>query len=400
MTACVDRRAEIGLGGLLHLLQDEGGNLRGRIALAVGLDPGVAVRRLDDLVGDELLVLLDHRVVIAAADQALDREEGALRVGDRLALRRLADQPLAVAGEGDDRRRGARPFRVLDDFRVLAVHDRDARIGRAEVDTDYLSHSSSPFGRPIGSASSGTRFGPHMFQKWPRDGQGCNFWPYIRTGQMRASGHFTDCRPARTARPQPPRLNAASAAMLTMSESFAAERDDLHRLVEADEERADHGRAAEFLQQLGRDRGRVEGRHDQDVRRAGQAAERIGRHRLRVERDVGGHLAVILEVDAGAGREARPPRGSAWPARPPAGRRSNRRAGRRAGRSRGGAATPAASTAMSASSSGVGMSCTAVSATSTGAPARQHQRDADDAMAGLRVDHPADIVEHDRIVAA
>ena len=94
MTACVDRLAEIGFGGLLHLLQDEGGDLRGRILLAVGLDPGVAVRAFDDLVGDELLVLLDHRVVVAAADQALDGEERVLGIGDGLALGRQADELL------------------------------------------------------------------------------------------------------------------------------------------------------------------------------------------------------------------------------------------------------------------------------------------------------------------
>ena len=109
------------------------------------LDPGVAIRRLDDLVGDEVLVLVDHRVVVAASDQALDREEGAFRVGHRLALGRLADEPLAVVGEGDDRRRRARPFGVLDDLRGLAVHDRDARIGRAEVDTDNFSHFTVSF---------------------------------------------------------------------------------------------------------------------------------------------------------------------------------------------------------------------------------------------------------------
>ncbi len=92
----LDLLAEIGFRRLLHLLQDEGGDLRGRIGLAVGLDPGVAVRGLDDLVGDELLVLLDHRVVVAAADQALDREDGLFRIGDRLALGRLADEPLAI----------------------------------------------------------------------------------------------------------------------------------------------------------------------------------------------------------------------------------------------------------------------------------------------------------------
>ena len=39
----IDFRAEIGLRGLLHLLQDESGNLRRRIGLALDLDPGVAV---------------------------------------------------------------------------------------------------------------------------------------------------------------------------------------------------------------------------------------------------------------------------------------------------------------------------------------------------------------------
>ena len=147
----LDLLAEIGFRRLLHLLKNEGGDLRGRIGLAVRLDPGVAVRGPGDLVGDELLVLLDHRVVVAPADQALDREDGLFRIGDRLALGRLADETLAVVGEGDDRRRRAHAFGVLDDFRRFAFHDGDARIGGAEVDADDLAHgSSSQFaaGRP------------------------------------------------------------------------------------------------------------------------------------------------------------------------------------------------------------------------------------------------------------
>src|SRR5262249_5909160 len=93
--------------------------------------------------GDELLVLLGHRIVVATADQALYREDGVFRIGDRLALCRLADQTFAVAGEGDDGRRRARAFRILDDFGVLAVHDGDAGIGGPEVDADYFSHFSS-----------------------------------------------------------------------------------------------------------------------------------------------------------------------------------------------------------------------------------------------------------------
>jgi len=141
----VDLLAEIGLGGFLHLLQRHGGDLRGRVSRALRLDPGVAIVGLDDLVGDELLVLVGHRVVVAAADQPLHREDGAFRVGDRLALGRLADEAFVAVGvaEGDDRRRGARAFRVLDHLGVLAVHDGDAGIGRSEVDTDYFSHCSS-----------------------------------------------------------------------------------------------------------------------------------------------------------------------------------------------------------------------------------------------------------------
>ena len=59
-------------------------------------------------------VLLHHLVLELAADQALDREQGVLRVRDRLALGRLADEHFAVLGEGDDRRRRAIALAVLD----------------------------------------------------------------------------------------------------------------------------------------------------------------------------------------------------------------------------------------------------------------------------------------------
>ena len=137
----IDLLPEIGFRGLLHLLKDERRDLRGRILLAVLLDPGVAVRRLGDLVGDELLVFLDHRVVVAAADQPLHGEDGLFRIGDRLTLRRLADEALAVVSERDDRRSGPHALRVLDDPRGLAFHNRNARIRGAEVDADDLAHA-------------------------------------------------------------------------------------------------------------------------------------------------------------------------------------------------------------------------------------------------------------------
>jgi hypothetical protein len=68
-------------------------------------------------------------------------------IGDGLALGRLADQPLAVLGEGDDRRRGARAFRIFNDLRLAAFHDGDAAVGGAKIDTDNFCHertSSAP----------------------------------------------------------------------------------------------------------------------------------------------------------------------------------------------------------------------------------------------------------------
>src|SRR3546814_3101925 len=49
----------------------------------------------------------------------------------------------------------SRALGILDDLDVLAVHDRDTGIRRAEVDTDYLTHFSSslrsadPLGSPV-----------------------------------------------------------------------------------------------------------------------------------------------------------------------------------------------------------------------------------------------------------
>ncbi len=135
-----DLLAEIALGGFLHLLQHEGGNLARGVLLALDLDPGVAVRAGDDLVGDHLLVLGDHRVVGAAADQPLDGEQRVLGIGHRLALGGLAHQSLLV-GEGDDRGRRACALRILDHPCLAAIHDGDAGIGGAEVDPDDFRHA-------------------------------------------------------------------------------------------------------------------------------------------------------------------------------------------------------------------------------------------------------------------
>ena len=130
--------AEISFGGLLHLLKDEGRDLRRRVSLAAGLDPGVSVVAAHDPVGDQPLALLDHRVVKTSADQALDREDGVLWIGDGLTFGRLPDEQLAILGECDHRRRRPRSFGVFDHLGLPAFHYGDTGIGRTEIDADYL----------------------------------------------------------------------------------------------------------------------------------------------------------------------------------------------------------------------------------------------------------------------
>jgi len=71
---------------------------------------------------------------------ALDGPDGAVDVGDRLALGDLADQHLAVLGEGDDRGSSALPLGVGDDRGLAALEDGDAGVGGAEVDADSACH--------------------------------------------------------------------------------------------------------------------------------------------------------------------------------------------------------------------------------------------------------------------
>jgi len=85
----------------------------------------------------------DRGVGELAADEALGGEDGVLRVGHGLALGRLADQDVAVLGEGDDGGRRAPALAVGDDDVFRAVANGHARVGRAEVDAENLSHGGS-----------------------------------------------------------------------------------------------------------------------------------------------------------------------------------------------------------------------------------------------------------------
>src|SRR5919204_445675 len=55
------------------------------------------------------------------------------------------DQPLRVAGDGDDRGRGARALGAFDHQRLAPFHHRGARVRGPQVDTNYVCHHCSFF---------------------------------------------------------------------------------------------------------------------------------------------------------------------------------------------------------------------------------------------------------------
>ena len=120
-----DAVAEVRLGVALQLLQDASRDLLAVVGLAVDVDRPVR------------------------AHVALHRADRAIGVGDRLALRDLADEDLSGLGERDDRRSGARPLGVGDHDGLARLEDRDDRVGGAEVDADGLGHGNCLLGSAV-----------------------------------------------------------------------------------------------------------------------------------------------------------------------------------------------------------------------------------------------------------
>src|SRR5438067_6390223 len=134
--------AEVGFRVGLELLQDHRRDLLGGVALSLDLDLDPAIFSGDDLVGNHLSLGL-HFVVLAT-HEALDREDGVLRIDGRLPPGQLAHQALACLRKGDDRRRGSSAFRVRNNNRLAGFHDRDYRVRGPQVYAYGLCHLSTP----------------------------------------------------------------------------------------------------------------------------------------------------------------------------------------------------------------------------------------------------------------
>ena len=111
-----DGFTEVGLSIALELAKGAGTDLLRCVGLAVNVDGPTR------------------------AHVTLHRTDGAVDIGDGLALGDLANEHLAVLCEGDDRGGGPGAFCIRDDDGFAAFEDRDDRVGRAQINTHCSGH--------------------------------------------------------------------------------------------------------------------------------------------------------------------------------------------------------------------------------------------------------------------
>ena len=135
----VDTLAEVCLGVGLQLLQDHRADLgRGEILVVDLRRERRRSRRESTLYGT-----IDSSSFTSASLRPMKRLIEKIVFSGLVTAWRLARVPTRrspLVGERDHRRRSAAAFRVFDDRRLAALEDGHARVGRAEVDSDCLSH--------------------------------------------------------------------------------------------------------------------------------------------------------------------------------------------------------------------------------------------------------------------
>ena len=135
-----DLLPEIVLRGLLQLFEHQRRNFRRGVVLATRLHADVAVLPFADSERHHGDLVLD--LVISSPHEPLDGINGVLGVGDGLSPCYLPHETLSILIEGDDARRNPISLRIHDDLRFATFDDRNHRVGRAEVDSNRLTHVS------------------------------------------------------------------------------------------------------------------------------------------------------------------------------------------------------------------------------------------------------------------
>ena len=120
-------------------MQDHGGNFLGgklgSLAALSYLNHGLVLVG-NNVVRDELLVGLDGLVGEVATNQTLDVKDGVVGVDGGLILGGIADETVAILHEGNVRGSDAVTLIVGNDFDAAILEDTDARVRRAEINTN------------------------------------------------------------------------------------------------------------------------------------------------------------------------------------------------------------------------------------------------------------------------
>ena len=130
-------------------------DLVGAIARRVGQDDGVgwAAGLLADTGDDGLEQMGEERFGTVrgaaqvdrgrVAEAALEVARGPGRLAERVALRRVADEDLAIRAQDDDRRDGGLDFTQPEDLDPTVARGRRSRICRSEIDPERIRHQLS-----------------------------------------------------------------------------------------------------------------------------------------------------------------------------------------------------------------------------------------------------------------
>ena len=118
-----DLLAQVIFGGFLHFLKHHGRNFLRAVQPPVDVNPRHAVFVFHDIRHTTEFVF---DLGVGLAHEPFDRKNGPFRVGNRLALSRVADFAFAVFGECHDRRGGAMSLAVRNDDGFVAFHNGNA----------------------------------------------------------------------------------------------------------------------------------------------------------------------------------------------------------------------------------------------------------------------------------
>ena len=120
--------------------------MTGSIIFTSYSNPGIAVISLGYLERYVFSHFLDGFAVKTASNQPFDGKQCAVRIGNSLAFRRLADEHFTVVTFRKAHHGRCRPrtFRILDDLAITALHQCDARVGGTKIDANYFTHFHYP----------------------------------------------------------------------------------------------------------------------------------------------------------------------------------------------------------------------------------------------------------------